>query len=437
MADNNNTGTSNSLYDYEFSVRESEPKRAEMLNLLKDRVKNVDKKEIISSDEYVEGESNFSEDKALSALLLYKLFPTKADLLKKHYTKEAIDGLLADLLAKYYLKDQIDSMLANLKNELAVSLGGANAEVTRLLNNLRDELNKHKNAQELDHPNGSVTNPKIRDGAITQEKLANDILKLLAGALQKSGGTMTGDIKFENTENGGSSIRIETGPGTGKYHRIGPGSTLEQIRDGKAHLDLGDYDGATYETNLCCVNRPGWYNSTTKEVKKFALQEEIEELKNQINIINIKLNGNSSNRGSIYKLVPEYAEWPKMRIDFLYRDNGLYVCDLYLCKVPKSFSGIYYHTQTQHDYTTGGSDDSHTERAYQTNVNIVLRSELADESNAFVFNERRSDTNNIEKNIFIKDGYICMRYGFRNRPDVEHNLVHLGNNFNFGIYIIS
>lgn len=290
------------IYDYEFSVRESEPKRAEMLNRLKNRVKNVDKKEVISSDEYVEGETNFSEDKALSALLLYKLFPTKADLLKKHYTKEAIDGLLTDLLAKYYLKEQIDSLLNNLKNELAASLGGANAEVTRLLNNLRDELNKHKNAQELDHPNGSVTSPKIRDGAITQEKLANDILKLLAGALQKSGGTMTGDIKFENTENGGSSIRIETGPGTGKYHRIGPGATPEQIRDGKAHLDLGDYDGATYETNLCCVNRPGWYNSTTKEVKKFALQEEIEELRNNINSVNNKLNNGV---GKIRKIFDE------------------------------------------------------------------------------------------------------------------------------------
>lgn len=289
MADNNNT-----IYDYEFSVRESEPKRAEILNRLKDRVKNVDKKEIISSDEYIEGESGFAEDKALSALLLHKLFPTKADLLKKHYTKEAIDGLLADLIAKYYLKEQIDSLLANLKNELAASLGGANAEVTRLLNNLRDELNKHKNAQELDHPNGSVTSPKIRDGAITQEKLANDILKLLAGALQKSGGTMTGDIKFENTENGGSSIRIETGPGTGKYHRIGPGATPEQIRDGKAHLDLGDYDGATYETNLCCVNRPGWYNSTTKEVKKFALQEEIEALNNKVSNLPKGGSGNST-----------------------------------------------------------------------------------------------------------------------------------------------
>ena len=102
MTQENNTGTSNSLYDYEFSVRESEPKRAEMLNRLKDRVKHVDKKEVISSDEYVEGETGYAEDKALSAFLLYKLFPSKAQLLKDHYTKDQVDGLLGDLIAKYY-----------------------------------------------------------------------------------------------------------------------------------------------------------------------------------------------------------------------------------------------------------------------------------------------------------------------------------------------
>lgn len=274
MVDNNNT-----ICDYEFSVRESEPKRAEMLNLLKDRVKNVDKKEIISSDEYIEGESNFSEDKALSALLLYKLFPTKADLLKKHYTKEAIDGLLADLIAKYYLKDQIDSLLANLKNELKSSLDANGSEAVKKLNDLKTELSKHRALEELDHLDASVTTRKLRDHSVTKEKLSGSLTTELDNKLNKNGDTITGPLKFAYN----NPILMETGPGTGKYHRIGSGSTLEEIAQGKAHLDLGDYDGNTYETNLCCVSRPGWYNSTTKKVKQFALQEEIEALNNKVN----------------------------------------------------------------------------------------------------------------------------------------------------------
>lgn len=278
MTNENNTGTSNSLYDYEFSVRESEPKRAEMLNRLKDRVKNVDKKEVISSDEYVEGESNFSEDKALSAFLLNKLFPAKAKLLKDHYTKEQIDSLLSDLIAKYYLKDQIDAMLNNLKNELKASFDDANGGIGKKLNDLKSELSKHRVAEELDHPDASVTTRKLRDRSITKEKLADSLSQELNNKLNKNGDTITGPLKFAYS----NPILMETGPGTGKYHRIGAGSTLEEIAEGKAHLDLGDYDGNTYETNLCCVNRPGWYDTTIKKTKPFALLSEIEELKNQI-----------------------------------------------------------------------------------------------------------------------------------------------------------
>jgi len=283
------------IYDYEFSVRESEPKRAEMLNRLKDRVQHVDKKEVISSDEFTDGESNFDEDKALSAFLLYKLFPTKVNLLKEHYTKNQVDGLLGDLIAKYYLKDQIDSLLASLKNELTAALDTTGDGLKQLVNNLKSDLSKHRTLEELDHPDASVTTRKLRDHSVTKEKLSGSLTTELDNKLNKNGDTITGPLKFAYN----NPILMETGPGTGKYHRIGSGSTLEEIGRGEAHLDLGDYDGNTYETNLCCVNRPGWYNSTTKEVKKFALQEGIEELKNQINIINIKLNGNSSNRGSI------------------------------------------------------------------------------------------------------------------------------------------
>ena len=266
------------IYDYEFSVRESEPKRAEMLNRLKDRVQHVDKKEIISSDEYVEGESGFSEDKALSAFLLYKLFPSKAKLLKDHYTKDQVDSLLSDLIAKYYLKDQIDSLLANLKNELKSSLDANGSEAVKKLNDLKTELSKHRTLEELDHPDASVTTRKLRDHSVTKEKLSASLANELDAKLNKNGDTITGPLKFAYS----NPILMETGPGTGKYHRIGSGSTLEEIAQGKAHLDLGDYDGNTYETNLCCVSRPGWYNSTTKEVKKFALQEEIEALNNKV-----------------------------------------------------------------------------------------------------------------------------------------------------------
>lgn len=266
------------IYDYEFTVNESEPKRAEMLNRLKDRVKNVDKKEIISSDEYIDGESNFSEDKALSAFLLYKLFPSKAHLLKNHYTKDQVDGLLGDLIAKYYLKDQIDSLLNNLKNELKSSLDANGSEAVKKLNDLKTELSKHRTLEELDHPDASVTTRKLRDHSVTKEKLSASLANELDAKLNKNGDTITGPLKFAYS----NPILMETGPGTGKYHRIGSGSTLEEIAQGKAHLDLGDYDGNTYETNLCCVNRPGWYNVTTKEVKQFALKEEIEALNNKV-----------------------------------------------------------------------------------------------------------------------------------------------------------
>lgn len=300
MTQENNTSTSNSLYDYEFSVRESEPKRAEMLNRLKDRVKHVDKKEVISSDEYVEGETGYAEDKALSAFLLYKLFPSKAQLLKDHYTKDQVDGLLGDLIAKYYLKDQIDSLLANLKNELKSSLDDSNGGIGKKLNDLKTELSKHRTLEEIDHPDASVTTRKLRDHSVTKEKLSDSLTNELNAKLNKNGDTVNGVLKFAYN----NPILFETGPGTGKYHRIGSGSTLEEIGRGEAHLDLGDYDGNTYETNLCCVNRPGWFNATTKEVKKFALQEEIEALSNRISSVDAKLN---SGQGKIRKIFDEYV----------------------------------------------------------------------------------------------------------------------------------
>ena len=331
------------IYDYEFTVNESEPKRAEMLNRLKDRVQHVDKKEVISSDEYVDGETNFSEDKALSAFLLYKLFPTKAQLLKNHYTKDQVDGLLGDLIAKYYLKDQIDSLLANLKNELTAALDTTGDGLKQLVNSLKSDLSKHRTLEELDHPDASVTTRKLRDHSVTKEKLSDGLTNELNAKLNKNGDTVNGVLKFAYN----NPILFETGPNSGKYHRIGSGSTLEEIGRGEAHLDLGDYDGNTYETNLCCVNRPGWFNSMTKEVKQFALKEEIEALNNRVN--NMPKGGG----GSTFAKISANKIWSGRVFK---RSGGRYYADVKVCDLPADWEQIIVYSTIKVKTLNGDMD---------------------------------------------------------------------------------
>ena len=423
------------IYDYEFTVNESEPKRADMLNRLKDRVKHVDKKEVISSDEFTDGESNFDEDKALSAFLLYKLFPTKVNLLREHYTKGEVDGLLNDLVAKYYLKDQIDSMLANLKNDLKSSLDMNGGGLKQLVNSLKSDLSKHRTLDEIDHPDASVTTRKIRDHAITRDKLAADLLLNIDAKANKAGDTFTGLVTF----NEGLKIPSLDLLNTNTFHSIS--SSLNNR--GESDLDVGTYD-TTHQVNLCSTNNPGWLDAN-RNFQRFLVQNDLDDINNKINAINTKLNSSSS-KGSMYKIELEYVEGTKMRIEYIRYDYASYICNLYLCKVPQNFTGIYYHTLSQHDYGRGGEDNFHYETAYQINTNIVLKNELANENNARAiypsYNSQgrwiyETNKNAIEASMFIKNGYICMRYGFRNRPEVERNLVDVGRNFDLRIYIIS
>ena len=268
------------IYDYEFTVNESEPKRADMLNRLKDRVKHVDKKEVISSDEFIDGESSFDEDKALSAFLLYKLFPTKVNLLKEHYTKGEVDGLLGDLVAKYYLKDQIDSMLANLKNDLRASLDTTGDGLKQLVNSLKSDLSKHRTLEELDHPDASVTTRKIRDHAITKDKLSADLLLNIDAKANKAGDTFTGLVTF----NEGLKIPSLDLLNTNTFHSIK--SSLNAR--GESDLDVGTYD-TTHQVNLCSTNNPGWLDAN-RNFKRFLVQNDLDDINDKINAINTKLN---------------------------------------------------------------------------------------------------------------------------------------------------
>lgn len=385
------------IYDYEFSVRESEPKRAEMLNRLKDRVKHVDKKEVISSDEFVEGESNFSEDKALSVFLLYKLFPSKAKLLKDHYTKDQVDNLLGDFIAKYYLKDQIDSLLANLKNELKSSLDANGSEAVKKLNDLKTELSKHRTLDEIDHPDASVTTRKLRDHSVTKEKLSDGLTTELNNKLNKNGDTITGPLKFAYS----NPILMETGPGTGKYHRIGSGSTLEEIAQGEAHLDLGDYNGNTYETNLCCVSRPGWYNSTTKEVKQFALKEEIEALNNKVS--NLPKGGG----GSTFAKISANKIWSG-RVTVRNSRGSRSKPKFKVCDLPANWDQIIVYSSIQQR----ASDNDSGWYYYWTSCFAILIKGIATDVIAGYYGEREV------KSFFVEGNTLYMRGLTPNGDDI-------------------
>ena len=403
------------IYDYEFSVRESEPKRAEMLNRLKDRVQHVDKKEVVSSDEYIDGESGFAEDKALSAFLLYKLFPTKVNLLREHYTKSEVDGLLNDLVAKYYLKDQIDSMLANLKNDLKSSLDTTGDGLQQLVNSLKSDLSKHRTLEELDHPDASVTTRKIRDHAITKDKLSADLLLNIDAKANKAGDTFTGLVTF----NEGLKIPSLDLLNTNTFHNIK--SSLNSR--GESDLDIGTYD-TTHQVNLCSTNNPGWLDAN-RNFKRFLVQNDLDDINDKINAINTKLNSNSSR--SMIKLPVEYVNNNYLRGEYIDYDYNGYNFYEKLYKLPNNFSGIYYHTTSQHSYRTGGHDNEHTEIAYQTNVNILLKEEIIQYTNnndlkRWVRSRIGRANNSYNIRFFIKDGYLCLVCQSQVPPNIENGI---------------
>ena len=113
-----------------------------------------------------------------------------------------------------------------------------------------DALKVHKNANPIDHPDGSVTTPKLRDKNVTTEKLADKSVtaakladdindKLDNGYVKKAGDTMTGDLKFTR---GQSAIKFQVNKQD--KHSIGVGGNNGE------NLDLGAYMD-TEESNLC------------------------------------------------------------------------------------------------------------------------------------------------------------------------------------------
>ena len=272
----------NTIYDYDFSVHETEPKRADMLNALKARVKALDKGTIISSTDYND-DSQYDEERALSAYLLFKLFPTKVHLLKNHYTKEEVDGLLSDLISKYYLKNEIDDMLNALKNELKAKMLADGNDLKQALNALKTELSKHRTQEVIDHPDNSITESKIRDKNISKGKLNDALQAEINGKVNKSGDDINGRIHMNK-----SDIKFSTynKDGTEQFAYIGFGGMV----DNRKNFDIGSIH--CRQTNINSELNPGWYNG---QWQRFLIEEDKTELANRIGNIESRFNTNSQN----------------------------------------------------------------------------------------------------------------------------------------------
>lgn len=140
-------------------------------------------------------------------------------------------------------------------------------KIDKAIGDTSDAIKKHKEANPIDHPDGSVTTPKLRDKNVTTEKLADksvtaakladDInMKLDNSYVKKAGDTMTGDLNIATS----ATIKIQRKAGGG-YHTISDGG----VDNSATNLDLGNIQ-YTQESNLCCYNRPGWYGKDKQRV---------------------------------------------------------------------------------------------------------------------------------------------------------------------------
>ena len=126
-------------------------------------------------------------------------------------------------------------------------------KIDKAIGDAGDALKKHKEHSPIDHPDGSVTTPKLRDKCVTPAKLSEELnLKLKNDFVKRSGDTMQGNLTLNN-----SSIGFNNG--TGIY------DTKIRIAS-NGNFDIGvtedrDNKNATNQLLLHSQNKPKWHNS--------------------------------------------------------------------------------------------------------------------------------------------------------------------------------
>ena len=140
-------------------------------------------------------------------------------------------------------------------------------KIDKAIGDTSDLVKKHKEANPIDHPDGSVTTPKLRDKSVTLPKLADDVTALLQRTyVKKTGDTMSGNLEFNN----GIGVMFNNANNTVKTKiRVAP----------NGNLDIGVVEsnteyGATDTLNLISINKPKWYNSKIGG-KPLATEEDV------------------------------------------------------------------------------------------------------------------------------------------------------------------
>lgn len=140
-------------------------------------------------------------------------------------------------------------------------------KIDKAIGDTSDLVKKHKEANPIDHPDGSVTTPKLRDKSVTLPKLADDVTALLQRTyVKKTGDTMSGNLEFNN--------------GIGVMFNNANNTVKTKIRVAlNGNFDIGVVEsnteyGATDTLNLISINKPKWYNSKIGG-KPLATEEDV------------------------------------------------------------------------------------------------------------------------------------------------------------------
>lgn len=157
-------------------------------------------------------------------------------------------------------------------------------KIDKAIGDTSDLIKKHKEANPIDHPDGSVTTPKLRDKSVTLPKLADDVTALLQRTyVKKTGDTMTGNLEFNN----GIGVMFNNANNTIKTKiRVAP----------NGNFDIGVVESNTeYNAvdtlNLISINKPKWYNNKIGG-KPLATEEDVNrECSKRVNKIGDSMSG--------------------------------------------------------------------------------------------------------------------------------------------------